>query len=132
MKTLRIVMLLALIAIVPTLAHAGYPMISSIPNQYLSPNESTPVISFHVTDDMTSVDDIVLTYSSNNTALVPDDDDHITLGGSGAVRTVQVTPVGGHVGTGTGVATITITATDTDGDSSQEWFTIEIRQAPKI
>ncbi|MFA4972710.1 MAG: hypothetical protein WC683_08860 [bacterium] len=76
----------------------------------------------------TGPDNLTLGYSSDNPALVPADDDHIILGGSGKDRTVLVRPEPGR----TGQATITITVTDTDGETNQDGFEVEVVQAPKI
>jgi len=117
----------AVIAWTPT-ARAGYPMITGLRNCVLSPGQSTGTIVFQVSDDRTGPDSLSLTYSSNNDALVPEDDQHITVRGSGATRTVIVTPVAGL----TGVATITIAVTDTDGETNQDTFDVEVVQAPNI
>lgn len=109
-------------------ARAGYPMISGLRNCVLSPGQSSGTIVFHVTDDKTGPDNLTLGYSSDNPALVPADDDHIILGGSGKDRTVLVRPEPGR----TGQATITITVTDTDGETNQDGFEVEVVQAPKI
>ena len=109
-------------------ARAGYPMISGLRNCVLSPGQSTGTIVFQVSDDETGPDGLRLSYSSNNDNLVPEDDQHISIGGSGASRTVVVTPVPGI----TGVATIFITVTDGDGNTNQDSFDVEVVQAPNV
>ena len=109
-------------------ARAGYPMISGLRNCILSPGQSSGTIVFQVSDDETGPDDLRISYSSNNDDLVPEDDDHISLGGSGNNRTVVVTPVPDK----TGVATITITVMDTDGESNEDTFDVEVVQAPNV
>lgn len=120
--------ILAMLAIVSaaSLAYAAYPMISQIPNQYINMNESTPVLSFFVTDDVTSPEELKIGYSSNNTNLVPEDDDHIIIRGRGSDKTIRVIPIKGR----SGVVTIEVTATDNDGNTYDEEFEIEVQRGP--
>ena len=64
-------------------------------------------------DVETAAADLTVTGSSSNTALVPNA--NIVFGGSGANRTVTVTPAANQFGT----ATITVTVTD--ADSGRRW-----------
>ena len=82
----------------------GAPTISAIPNQIIVSNTSTPAINFTVND--AEGDTITLSATSSYTNTVKASG--IVLGGSGANRTVTVTPVPGQ----TGWATITIGASD--------------------
>ncbi|MGD8190189.1 tandem-95 repeat protein [Brevibacillus ginsengisoli] len=82
------------------------PTISSIPNQTINADEKTPVIPFVVNDPDTDVRSLTVTASSSNQELVPDA--KITLGGSGANRTVQVVPEPNKNGS----ATITLIVSD--------------------
>ena len=122
----RILTIFFLIAL-PAAALAAYPMVSDIPNQLIDMNTSTPVLQFKVYDDTTPPNDLDLSYKSNNPILVPEDDAHITLGGSGKNRTVKVTPVPGKWG----IATIYIIVTDKDGDTNQDAFNVEVRRPPR-
>jgi len=117
-----------IIAIVASLAHAGYPMISNLENQRIDVNSRTDVMRFNVYDDETSVDDLTLTYTSNLPSLVPADGDHIILGGSGSDRTVQVIPAPDQTGT----ALITIIVRDSDGDTNQDSFEVEVISPPRM
>ncbi len=103
-------------------AFSGSPMISSIPNQYIGPNSSTPLINFQLYDDVTDPSDLTITFSSSNTDLVPNSTDSIILGGSGAYRTIRVVPLAKK----TGITTITLNATDSDGEIGQESFDVEV------
>ena len=82
------------------------PTISELPNVTVSEDSSTGLIGFTIGDSETAAGSLTLTRSSSNTALVPNTS--IVLSGSGASRTVLVTPAANQSGT----ATITITASD--------------------
>ena len=81
------------------------PTITSIEDQEI-PQNTSALINFIVGDDITELDSLDITGSSNNTTLVPSA--NIRFGGLGANRTVNISPVVGQVGT----AEITITVTD--------------------
>ena len=117
-----------IIVVMISRSHAGYPMISGIPNQYIYKNSQTGVIPFNVYDDTTSPDDLELSYKCDTPSLVPEDDDNIILGGSGSARTVQVKPASDQ----TGRATITITVEDTSGETNQDSFEVEVTRAPQV
>ena len=70
----------------------------------------TPTAPLPITvgDLETSADELIVSAASANPGLVPNDFEHLSLGGSGSNRTVTVTPAPGHAG----VAPITITVTD--------------------
>lgn len=130
MKIIRTIVALAILIVIIMLymhAHAGYPMISPIANQYIPMNSSTDTLRFNVSDDVTNVNDLVLGFRSNNTQVVPNDDDNVILGGSGADRTVKVIPLPNRAGT----ATIIIKVTDTDGETNTEPFDVEVQAPPK-
>ena len=82
------------------------PTISDTPNQTIAHDTSTGPIGLTVGDTETAVINLVMSGASSNTALVPSG--NIVFGGSGATRTVTVTPVAGQSGT----ATITLTVSD--------------------
>ncbi len=82
------------------------PTISDIGTQAIDWNTSTGPVAFVVGDIDTPVDNLTVSASSSNQALVPDA--NIVLGGSGANRTITVTPLANHVGS----ATITVTVSD--------------------
>ena len=82
------------------------PTISNITNKSTTAGTSTGAIPFTVGDAQTAPGSLTLTRTSSNTALVPNG--NIVFGGSGANRTVTVTPAAGQ----TGSTTITVTVSD--------------------
>ncbi len=82
------------------------PTISSIASQQLAVNGTTGPLNFTIGDDQTPAGNLTLDRNSDNLALVPLNG--IVLGGSGASRTVTVTPAANQIG----VANITITVGD--------------------
>ncbi|MBT3181026.1 MAG: hypothetical protein HN337_00800 [Deltaproteobacteria bacterium] len=120
MKHLIAITILVTASLFATASMAGYPMISGIPNQKVSIGQSTGPISFRLSDDVTPPSDLAVSARSNNRSLVPNS--NIDLGGSGANRTVEVTPVDGKWG----LATIAVTVVDTDGERNQDTFNVEV------
>jgi subtilisin-like proprotein convertase family protein len=82
------------------------PTISDVPDQSTTLNTATAAIPVTVGDVETAAGSLTMSGSSSNTGLVPNG--NIVFGGSGANRTVTVTPAVGQTGT----ATITVTVTD--------------------
>jgi hypothetical protein len=82
------------------------PTITGIANQTTTAGTAVGPLNFTVGDVETAVGSLAVSGSSNNTTLVPNG--NISFGGSGANRTVTVTPVAGQ----TGGATITVTVSD--------------------
>jgi hypothetical protein len=82
------------------------PTITAIANQTTSAGVAVGPSSFTVGDVETAAASLTLSGNSNNATLVPNG--NITFGGSGASRTVTVTPAAGQTGT----ATITVTVSD--------------------
>jgi hypothetical protein len=82
------------------------PTISDIPGQLTTVNTATAAIPFTVNDADTPVNNLTLSASSANVTLVPNN--NIVFGGSGAGRTMTVTPAANQTGT----ATITVTVSD--------------------
>ncbi|MBI3853192.1 MAG: hypothetical protein HY298_23325, partial [Verrucomicrobia bacterium] len=99
------------------------PTISDIPNQTIFMDTSTGPISFTVSDPDTDLNSLTFTTNSSNTLLVPLS--NIVLGGSGANRTVTVTPASGLTGT----ATITVTVSD-GVDSATDTFVLTVNAPP--
>jgi formylglycine-generating enzyme required for sulfatase activity len=83
-----------------------YPRISDIAAQTTTQDSSTGVIAFTIGDAQTGASLLTLNGSSSNTTLIPNA--NIVFGGSGAYRTVTVTPASSQTGT----ATITVTVSD--------------------
>jgi formylglycine-generating enzyme required for sulfatase activity len=82
------------------------PTISEIYTREINVNEITGALEFTINDDQTAVTSLTVSGNSSNTTLVPNA--NIVFGGSGANRTVTVTPASGQ----TGSATITVTVSD--------------------
>lgn len=82
------------------------PTIAEIPARIMVQNTTTPPISFLVNDLETAAGSLTVTRASSNTALLPLSG--IVLGGSGASRTVTLTPAPNRTGT----ANVTLTVSD--------------------
>jgi subtilisin-like proprotein convertase family protein len=90
------------------------PTISNIADQSTLPGTPTAALPFTIGDLETAVTTLTTTASSNNTVLVPNA--NLVFGGSGANRTLTVTPASGQTGTATITVSVsdgTLTATDT-------------------
>ncbi|MGE3843690.1 MAG: Ig-like domain-containing protein, partial [Vicinamibacterales bacterium] len=85
---------------------SGAPTISDIASQSTNISTATSAIAFTVGDADVAASMLTVTASSSNTTLVPNG--NITLGGSGANRTITLTPATGQTGT----STITVTVSD--------------------
>ena len=86
------------------------PTITAISGATTMKNNATTAIAFTVGDAETAAASLTVSATSSNTTLVPNA--NITFGGSGANRTVIVTPASGQVGT------VTITVTVSDGTTT--------------
>jgi fibronectin type 3 domain-containing protein len=98
------------------------PTISAMGAQTVTSGQATAAIPFTIGDAETAAASLTLTKASSSTTLVPTA--NIVFGGSGANRTVTVTPVAGK----TGAATITVTVSDGTNTASSA-FTLTV-QAP--
>jgi VCBS repeat-containing protein len=107
-----------------SVSSTGSPTISTIADQHVATDASTAALALTVGDAVTSAAALVVTATSSDQTLVPDA--NIVLGGSGAARTVTVTPGAGRTGT----ATIFLTVTDGDGNSSVSSFDLTVTTPP--
>jgi hypothetical protein len=82
------------------------PTITNITDRTINEDGNTGAIAFTIGDVETAVTSLAVNRSSSNTALVPNSS--IVLGGSGANRTVSVSPASNQSGT----TTITVTVSD--------------------
>ncbi len=82
------------------------PTISGVASQTVNEDSATVAIPFTVGDDLTAASSLSLGKASSNPTLVPTN--NIVFGGSGANRTVTVTPAANESGT----ATLTLTVSD--------------------
>jgi hypothetical protein len=73
----------------------GAPVISAILSQTIAANTTTGPISFTVADVETPAANLTLAGYSDNPALIPNNPANIAFGGSGANRTVTITPAAG-------------------------------------
>ena len=113
----------------PLSAQASPPTISAIGDQSTIEDTVTGAIAFTVDDAETVADSLIVTASSNNQTLIPNA--NITLGGSGASRTIDILP-----GTNQFGGPVTITLTVSDGvESTPTTFNITVtadNDAPTI
>jgi len=96
------------------------PMLSAIPAQTIDQDTSTAALPFTVSDDG-GIDGVTLAVSSNDETIVPASG--IVLGGSGANRTVTVTPLEDA----TGQVNVAITAKDAQGVQSALTVAVNVR-----
>lgn len=96
------------------------PSITSIANQTIRANETLTGLTFTVGDVETPVEQLNVTPSSSNPLLIPTE--NILVDGTGASRTVGLSPAFFASGT----ATITLTVTDGGGKSSASSFTVTV------
>src|SRR6185436_6391362 len=82
------------------------PTLSDVSDQTINEDGTTGALTLTVADVDTALNGLVLSALSSNPTLVPVE--NIVFGGSGAARTVTVTPVGN----GSGTATITLRVSD--------------------
>ncbi|MGE3309235.1 MAG: tandem-95 repeat protein [Limisphaerales bacterium] len=98
------------------------PTISDVANQTINENSNTGALAFTVGDVETAAANLTVQASSSNTTLVPNA--NVVLGGSGASRTVTVTPAANQSGT----TTVTVTVSDGTTTAS-DTFTVTVRAA---
>jgi hypothetical protein len=82
------------------------PTLTDLPNLTLTRNTSSGPLPFTVGDAETAAASLTVTRASSNTTLLPQA--NVVLGGSGAARTVALTPAANQTGT----ATVTLTVSD--------------------
>ena len=95
------------------------PTISNIADWTIDANTGTGAVSFTIGDDDLAT--VVVTGSTSNATLVPSA--NIVFGGTGANRTVTVTPAANQSGT----ATITVTVTDGGGLTAIDTFLLTVK-----
>jgi hypothetical protein len=100
------------------------PTITAIADISISKNTNTGAIAFTIGDVSTPIGSLTLSATSNNTTLVPVA--NIAFGGSGANRTVTVTPVTNQIGS----ATITVIVNDGSATTSETFVLTVNETAP--
>lgn len=90
------------------------PTITGLANQTLPQDTTTPVLNFQVSDPDSGTNGLTITATSSDPTIIPAAG--IVLGGSGANRTLQITPAPEVFGN----AMITIRAVDSDGLFAQQ------------
>jgi hypothetical protein len=96
------------------------PRLVGLANQALPQDTTTPVLTFQVSDADSGADAVTVTATSSDQSIIPAAG--IVLGGSGANRTLQVTPAPDVFGD----ATITIRAADPDGLAAQQVIAVTV------
>lgn len=102
------------------------PSISTIAPQTVVAGVVSAPVNFTVGDVETPPASLTVTAASSNTALVPNN--ALVLGGSGADRTITVTPTAGQGGT----ATITLTVKDAGNLTATRQFVLTLNAPPVI
>ena len=102
------------------------PTISDVTDQSTPANTATGPLGFTVGDVETPVASLTVSGSSSDQTLVPDD--NIVFGGSGASRTVTVTPAANQYGS----ATITLTVSDGSLTTTDTFVLTVSNTAPTI
>ena len=96
------------------------PTISDIANRFVLEGNSTGPIAFTVGDAETAANDLTVTATSSNPAVIPNG--NIVLGGSGTNRSITINSVPNQVGP----TTITVTVTDAGGLQTSDAFVLTI------
>ena len=127
-KRFCLYLFLLLVLSIASLFANNAPTISAVADQSVNEDNSTGAIAFTVGDVDNAVGDLTVTGTSGDTTLVPNA--NVVIGGSGANRTVTVSPAANQNGT----ATITLTVSD-GGAQSQVQFNVtvaEVNDSPTI
>jgi gliding motility-associated-like protein len=96
------------------------PTITAIQPQTTNEDTPTSAIAFTLADAETAVGSLTVSGTSSDTQLVPDA--NIVISGSGAAKSVVITPTQDKNGS----TTITLTVTDSNGGSAQTTFTLTV------
>ncbi len=112
---------LAILQAASALASAQtFPSISNVTDKGTLESTAAATIALTINDAETPAADLIVTASSSDSALIPASG--ITLGGSGATRTITLTPASGLSGS----ATITLTVTDQESKTALDTFVLTV------
>jgi Metallo-peptidase family M12B Reprolysin-like/Bacterial Ig domain len=100
---------------------AAAPTMAALSNVTINEDAVTSSIAITVGDTDTDVNTLVVTATSSNTTLVPNTGAALNIGGSGANRTLVVTPAANRNGT----STISVTVSD-GGQTATRTFTLTV------
>jgi hypothetical protein len=97
----------------------AHPTVEDIADKQMSQDASLS-FNFNVGDAALGLTSVAA--SSSDASLVPNDAGHISVSGSGSLRTLGITPVAG----GNGTTTITVTANADNGRSAADTFVLSV------
>ena len=100
----------------------GPPSISGLVPVSIPASSNTGPLPFLVSDVETAANDLTVTATSSNPTLVPNNPANLTLGGSGANRTLTVTPATSQEGT----ASIEVVVTDGNSETATNTFIVTV------
>lgn len=100
------------------------PSIGAINDQSAYKNSNANTMPITVSDE--NLNELSITLSSSNIDLIPNNSSNISVSGTGASRTISLTPNTNQIGT----STITVTATDQFGVSVQKSFLFTVLLRP--
>ncbi len=102
------------------------PSISAIPNRHFLINSVSNTVPFTIGDDQTPLDELEVYYTAWNPIIIPAT--NISLGGSGANRTITLTPITGRTGT----TTVEVIVIDNNLSPKATTFIVEVSANPGI
>ncbi len=102
------------------------PTITTIANQSIRINTATEPVAFTIGDAETPATSLTLLASSSTPALLPPAG--IVFAGSGANRTITLTPAANEIGT----ASVDIQVNDANGGSASSHFTLTVNPTPPV
>jgi hypothetical protein len=107
----------------PTPVNAA-PTVADIPDRTSSQDTTVGPIEFAIGDRETDAAALMVTAVADGNSVVPADG--VTLGGTGAVRTITLTPLEAATGT----VTVTLTVTDPAGAIARSAFQVTVNSRP--
>lgn len=96
------------------------PTITGLSDQSLPQDTTTPILRFEVNDADSGAGSVTVTASTSDESIIPAEG--IVLGGSGASRTLQITPASEVFGE----AAVTVRAVDPDGLATQKAIRVTV------